>query len=711
MPRFRLAIAAVFLGAGFSHVLVAASDQVRGSLVITVADYFAEGRSEIRYLIKEHSQPERTVELLFATKVPDGLRTGMIVTARGHISGKSLESADIIATESAKAMSPRSTGLAGMSLPTITPASGVQNTLIYVLVSATSQNNFTTAQVSNAMFAQTGLSVNTLYQEVSFGSMSHVGKSVGPYTITDPTTCEVPTDIFDVQSQADLAATAEGVDISAYPHHIYMMPNEMAKICTAWGGVSLIGGNPGLSWINTGLYSPPVPPYDSTDIYVVLAHEFGHQLSMMHSQAIQANGSLIEYGDNSCFMGDELYNVVGLDVPHLIQLGWIPLSNILQVSASGTYQVAFAEQQSSAAQALEIVPPGTTDTLYVSYRQPQGADPDLLLLNDQIPSVFEGGASIQFWNGSGNISQSKSQLATFFPYGGALADGQTYTAPNGNLTITQVSHTSTNVTLAVEFLGSSVGAIGAITNAASFTANSLSPGSIATIFGTNLATSTAQAEAVPLPTSLGFATIAVNGVVAPIIYASPLQINFQIPNEVSVGTASVVVDVGGGTIIPFSATVQAASPGIFQFGSNRAVAQNPDNSLNNSSNPVVAGGYITAYLTGIGPLDNPVADGAATPQAPLACNFAVLGHHWRPERRRFLPRADSRIRGLGAGEYYDTGADQRQLPAGDHRERRGKQSPASHRCGYSLTDSDAPMKATSANRGRPWGGHSLVVVY
>jgi len=64
--------------------------------------------------------------------------------------------------------------------------------------------------------------------------------------------------------------------------------------------------------------------------------------------------------------------------------------------------------------------------------------------------------------------------------------------------------------------------------------------------------------------------------------------------------------------------VQAASPGIFQFGTNRAVAQNPDNSLNDSNNPVAGGSYIVAYLTGMGPMDNPVPDGAAAPTAPLS---------------------------------------------------------------------------------------------
>jgi uncharacterized protein (TIGR03437 family) len=160
--------------------------------------------------------------------------------------------------------------------------------------------------------------------------------------------------------------------------------------------------------------------------------------------------------------------------------------------------------------------------------------------------------------------------------------------------------------------------VSSVASGASFAIDSLSPGSIATIFGTGLATSTAQAEALPLPMALGGATVTVNGIAAPLFYASRLQINFQIPYETLVGAASIVVSVAGADSKPFSALVQAASPGIFQFGTNRAVVQNPDGSVNETNNPVAAGSHIVAYLTGLGPMDNPVADGVAAPATPLS---------------------------------------------------------------------------------------------
>ena len=138
----------------------------------------------------------------------------------------------------------------------------------------------------------------------------------------------------------------------------------------------VLGGSD--SWVNTGSFWP-----DNTDIYMILGHEFGHQLNMQHAQGLLPNGGLKEYGDDSCNMGDGDYYVVGFNVPHLIELGWLPLTNVQQVVASGTYQVAFAENQTNSVQALQIVVPGTADPLYVSYRQPQG-------VNANLPQGFPG---------------------------------------------------------------------------------------------------------------------------------------------------------------------------------------------------------------------------------------------------------------------------------------------------------------------------------
>ncbi len=57
----------------------------------------------------------------------------------------------------------------------------------------------------------------------------------------------------------------------------------------------------------------------------------------------------------------------------------------------------------------------------------------------------------------------------------------------------------------------------------------LSPGSIASIFGANLASSTETASTIPLPTQLTGTSVTVHGLPAHLFYVSPSQINFQMP--------------------------------------------------------------------------------------------------------------------------------------------------------------------------------------
>ena len=161
--------------------------------------------------------------------------------------------------------------------------------------------------------------------------------------------------------------------------------------------------------------------------------------------------------------------------------------------------------------------------------------------------------------------------------------------------------------------------IAAVTDAASF-APRVSPGGLATIFGTGLANGTAQASGLPLPQTLAGATVFVNNSPTPLIFASPTQINFQVPNGLAAGIASLFVTVGGGNSLPFRFIVANAAPGIFQDTSSHAIAQNASAgySLNTTKNPAASGSVVVVYLTGQGAVDNAVPDGTATPNSPLA---------------------------------------------------------------------------------------------
>jgi uncharacterized protein (TIGR03437 family) len=81
----------------------------------------------------------------------------------------------------------------------------------------------------------------------------------------------------------------------------------------------------------------------------------------------------------------------------------------------------------------------------------------------------------------------------------------------------------------------------------------VSPESLASAFGVNLAPDTLAAENVPWPMSLGNATVQVKdsaGITRPagLLFVSPGQINFQIPTGTAVGAATVLVNTGSATL-------------------------------------------------------------------------------------------------------------------------------------------------------------------
>lgn len=162
----------------------------------------------------------------------------------------------------------------------------------------------------------------------------------------------------------------------------------------------------------------------------------------------------------------------------------------------------------------------------------------------------------------------------------------------------------------------------AVTNAASFAPGEIAPGSIATIFGTNLSTVTAQATGAPWPTTLGGVTVQIDGGVAvPLYYVSPTQIDFQASRNLLNGLATTPFDVNvisGSGSNSFQVAASSAAPGVFVDPKGFAIAQNQDYSLNSATNPALVASYVTVYLTGIGVVDNRVADGAAAPTSPLS---------------------------------------------------------------------------------------------
>lgn len=145
----------------------------------------------------------------------------------------------------------------------------------------------------------------------------------------------------------------------------------------------------------------------------------------------------------------------------------------------------------------------------------------------------------------------------------------------------------------------------------------VSPGSLVDAYGSALAPGVAQSDS-QLPVILGKVQVLVNGVAAPMLYVSPAQLIFQLPYEIGVGAASVVVRTDAGDSPASALTVAQAAPSILTYSGNRAVVVNSDGTVNSATNCAAPGSVAVMYAIGSGPVDHPVPTGAFAPLSPLA---------------------------------------------------------------------------------------------
>jgi uncharacterized protein (TIGR03437 family) len=163
-----------------------------------------------------------------------------------------------------------------------------------------------------------------------------------------------------------------------------------------------------------------------------------------------------------------------------------------------------------------------------------------------------------------------------------------------------------------------------VVNGASFLPG-IVPGSFATIFGTNLASTTTGKDWSgsitngQLPTQIDGVSVSIAGKPAYIEYIRQDQINLQVP-DVGVGPVQVTVTNSDGASDPATVTSQEFGPAFFLFGTKYAVAQHyPDYGY--SSNPSWVPGAVAAkpgdililWGTGFGPTNPAVPAGQVPP--------------------------------------------------------------------------------------------------
>jgi uncharacterized protein (TIGR03437 family) len=167
-----------------------------------------------------------------------------------------------------------------------------------------------------------------------------------------------------------------------------------------------------------------------------------------------------------------------------------------------------------------------------------------------------------------------------------------------------------------------------IVNSSDFSPGPFAPGSILSLFGSNLAWATEaftpeELAAGGLPTELAAIRVYVDNQPVPLFYASPTQINFLVPTEQIPGDVSVTVERQGECGPSVTITLVGAAPALFVMAGGYAIAQdwNTGYTLLTTSAPAHAGDVVVLYATGLGHTTPPWPSGQ---MAQSAANIAAL---------------------------------------------------------------------------------------
>jgi uncharacterized protein (TIGR03437 family) len=155
-------------------------------------------------------------------------------------------------------------------------------------------------------------------------------------------------------------------------------------------------------------------------------------------------------------------------------------------------------------------------------------------------------------------------------------------------------------------MGNPVPEMGAVTTVNAASVTELVPGSLAAVFGSSLARTGGIANESPLPLTLGGTQVSVNGIAAPLLFASPKQINFQVPWNLGEGPATLAISVEGIEGNTLDVEIAPAAPGVL-------APLHADFSWVSGGNPVKDDEILVLYVTGLGAVVNPVRDGEAAP--------------------------------------------------------------------------------------------------
>jgi uncharacterized protein (TIGR03437 family) len=144
----------------------------------------------------------------------------------------------------------------------------------------------------------------------------------------------------------------------------------------------------------------------------------------------------------------------------------------------------------------------------------------------------------------------------------------------------------------------------------------LAPGTMATIVGTNLATTSDSFNGFPLSTTMDGTQVTIAGINAPIYSVDPGQINVEIPVELAPNVAyPVVVMVNGAVSAADTILINAVAPGIAVNADGTVAATHMDGTPVTGDNPALPGETVFLSGSGFGVTSPAVATNSPAPAA------------------------------------------------------------------------------------------------
>ena len=214
----------------------------------------------------------------------------------------------------------------------------------------------------------------------------------------------------------------------------------------------------------------------------------------------------------------------------------------------------------------------------------------------------------ELWNSGMNPADAMGPLVKFV--GPTVANGRVYvpTLANGVMVYGILPATPE---------ASSSPVISAVTSAASYAADAVSPGEIIAIFGSNLGPATPagmQLDSTGAVTTMtGDTQVLFDGAPAPMVWAGANQVNAIVPFGVSGPVTQVQVQYQGQPSITIPMAIWPAHPAIFTLdgsGAGQAIMLNQDGSINSAKDPAPARSVVVFYATGLGQLSPAGVDGS-----------------------------------------------------------------------------------------------------